>query len=36
LPLPWVPVQEPITIYSAGNVGMTNINPTTKLEIELE
>jgi hypothetical protein len=33
LPLPWVSVQEPITIYSAGNVGMININPTTKLEI---
>ena len=33
LPLPWMPVQEPISIYSAGNVGMANINPTTKLEI---
>jgi len=33
LPLPWMPVQEPITIYSAGNVGMININPTAELEI---
>ena len=33
LPLPWMPVQEPITIYSAGNVGISTINPTTELEI---
>jgi hypothetical protein len=36
LPLPWLPVPEPIIITSDGNVGMTNINPTTKLEITAE
>jgi hypothetical protein len=30
------PVPEPITIYSAGNVGMETINPTTELEITPE
>jgi hypothetical protein len=33
LPLPWLPVPEPIIITSDGNVGMATINPTTKLEI---
>jgi hypothetical protein len=36
LPLPWLPVQEPIIITSDGNVGMTNINPTSELETDLE
>ena len=36
LPLPWLPVLEPIIITSDGNVGMANINPTSKLEITPE
>ena len=30
------PTPEPITIYSDGNVGMANINPTSELEITPE
>jgi hypothetical protein len=33
LPLPWVPVPEPIVLTSDGNVGIATINPTAELEI---
>jgi hypothetical protein len=36
LPLPWLPVPEPIIITSDGNVGMADINPTAELEITPE
>ena len=36
LPLPWLPVPEPIIITSDGNVGMANINPTAKLDVAPE
>ena len=36
LPLPWLPVPEPIIITSDGNVGMADINPTSELEITPE
>ena len=33
LPLPWMPVPEPVVLTSDENIGMATINPTTELEI---